>query len=174
MNDISDDDHVTGVNQALMAQLFKRAGRLIQGQEDAAALIDARTAALQAAGDRLTEILQRMVQAADTLAAQKLAGHAQAGNSEVVMRQLLAEAFRGQGQELAKVINQADAQLADRLAENRGAGSAVVADRLQAILHKLNATESGAEPIGRNWIVGVVLATAVAASLMTALAFRFF
>ena len=134
--------------------------------------IEARAAAFQAAADRMAELLQRMVQAADTIAGQRLGG--QAGNSEVMIRQLLAEAFRGQGQELAKVIRQSDAQLADRLAENRGAGSAVVADRLQAILHKLNAAEAGAEPIGRNWIVGVVLATAVAASLMTALVFRFF
>ena len=133
--------------------------------------IENRAAAFQAAGDRMAEVLQRMVQVTDTIAGQRLGGQA---GSEAGMRQLLAEAFRGQGQELAKIISQADSQLADRLAESRGAGNALVAERLQAILLRLNAVAPTPDPLSRNWIIGVVLATALVTGLVTALAFRFF
>lgn len=165
------------IRDALIAEMLGDVGKLHDeikalpsALQPTVAHIEARAAAFQAAGDRLAEVLRRMVQVADTIAGQRLGGPA---GSEAVLRQLLSEAFRGQGQELAKIISQADTQLADRLAENRGADSALVADRLQAILRKLNATAPAQDPVSRNWIIGVVLSTAFITGLVTSLAFKF-
>lgn len=165
------------IRDALIAEMLGDVGKL---HDEVKALptalqptvehIEARAAAFQAAADRMAEILHRMVQVADAIAGQRLGEQA---GSDAATRQLLAEAFRGQSQELAKVISQADAQLADRLAENRGAANGVVADRLQAILRKLDAATPAAEPIGRDWIIGVVLSTAFITGLVTSLAFKF-
>lgn len=165
------------IRDALIAEMLGDVGKL---HDEVKALpaalqptvehIEARAAAFQAAGDRLAEVLQRMVQVADTIAGQRLGG--QAGNSEVVMRQLLAEAFRAQGQELAKVIHQSDSHLAERLAESRGAEGALLAERHRAILQKLNA--SAPDPVNRTWVFGVVLATAIITAAVTVFASRFF
>lgn len=122
MSDISDDDQVTGVNQALMAQLFKRASTLIRAQEDAASRIaaaserlesqaqrvEAQAQRLEAAGQFVGELLQRTAAGVDKIAGagvQQMAARQEASSTirdEIapLVRQELAKA---NGQELSKL-----------------------------------------------------------------------